>query len=383
VTDRTVTHLFAGGGGDVQGFTSAGFTPQVAVNHAAPAVDTLKANFPGCRSFQADINNLDMRSLPRSRYLVGSPICTEAAPASGKTAPKTQQSLLDQPATGVPAAEWNRTRATAWDLIRATEVHAYDAICWENVPEFATRWVLFPVWLHAFQVLGYDVHLASVDAAHLGVPQHRHRILGAFTRKGSSAPDLRVRPESTCPNCGPVRGIQKWAKARRVGAYLKQYQYVCPNRRCGHAQVAPVTRGIGTAVEWAAPGQRLGDGRPNHKEFTPYAPETRRKVEAGLDRFGGAPFIVIMRKNCTVQGLDEPIGALTAEGNHHMLVRPAGHDVDDCEVRMLNVREKARCQGFADSYELHGTGTEQNRQIGNAVAVPAARWLADRLAAAA
>lgn len=33
--DRTVTHLFAGGGGDVQGFANAGYTPQIAVNHAA------------------------------------------------------------------------------------------------------------------------------------------------------------------------------------------------------------------------------------------------------------------------------------------------------------------------------------------------------------
>ena len=382
MTEKTVTHLFAGGGGDVEGFTRAGFTPQVAVNHAAPAVATLHANFPNCRARQADINNLDMRTLPRSRYLVGSPICTEAAPASGKTAPKTQESILDQAGAAVPAAEWNRTRATAWDLIRATEVHAYEAICWENVPEFATRWVLFAVWLHAFQVLGYDVHLTSVNAAHLGVPQQRHRILGAFTRKGSPAPDLRVRPDSTCPTCGTVKGIQSWAKGRRVGAYGKQYRYVCPNRRCGHTAVAPVTVGIEAAIEWDVRGQRFGDGRPDRREFTPYAPTTRAKVEAGLDRFGGAPFIVIMRKNCTVQPLDQPIGALTAEGNHHMLVRPAS-SVEDCEVRMLTVREKARCQGFPDTYELHGNSTEQNRQIGNAVPVPAARWLAERLVAAA
>ncbi|WP_033818898.1 DNA cytosine methyltransferase [Kitasatospora sp. MBT63] len=383
MTDRTVTHLFAGGGGDVQGFTDAGYTPQVAVNHAAPAVATLAANFPNCRARQADINNLDMRTLPRSRYLVGSPICTEVAPASGKTTPKTQQSILDQAGTAVPAAEWNRTRATAWDLIRATEVHQYEAICWENVPEFATRWVLFPVWLRAFQVLGYDIQLASVNAAHLGVPQHRHRILGAFTRKGSPAPDLRIRPASNCPTCGPVTGVQQWAKGRRIGAYRQQYRYVCPNRRCGHATVTPITAGIGDAIQRDVPGQRFGDGRPDRKSFTPYAPETRRKVELGLTRFGGDPFIVILRNNCTVQNLDEPIGALTAEGNHHMLVRPAGRDADDCEVRMLTVREKARCQGFPDSYELHGTGTEQNRQIGNAVPVPAARWLAGRLLAAA
>jgi DNA (cytosine-5)-methyltransferase 1 len=378
--DRTVTHLFAGGGGDVQGFTEAGYTPQIAINHAAAAVATLGANFPGCRTKQADINNLDMRTLPRSRYLVGSPICTEVTPAGSQSAPQTQPSLLDQPGTQIPAAQWNRTRATAWDLIRATEVHGYDAICWENVPGFASRWALFPAWLYAFQLLGYDVQLASVDAAHLGVPQHRHRIIGAFTRRGVKI-DLRVRPAVACPTCGPVVGVQQWAVGRRTGAYGQQYRYVCPNRRCGHATAAPATVGVDTAIQWDVRGRRFGDGRPNRKTFTPYEATTRAKVEAGLDRFGGAPFIVIMRKNCTVQPLDQPIGALTAEGNHHMLVRPAS-TVDECEVRMLTVREKARCQGFPDSYELHGTGTEQNRQIGNAVPVPAARWLAERLTTA-
>jgi DNA (cytosine-5)-methyltransferase 1 len=381
MTDRTATHLFAGGGGDVLGFTDAGCTPVVVVNHAAPAVDTLRANFPSCQARQADINNLDMRTLPHTRYLVGSPICKEAAPAGGNAIPQMQESLLDQDDTKVKPADWNRTRATAWDLLRAEEVHGYDAICWENVPRFAMGWVLFPVWLQAFQVLGKQVQLASVDAAHLGLPQHRHRILGAFTRKGVKI-DLRVRPDSTCPTCGLVKGIQQWANGRRIGIYGQQYRFVCPNRRCGHLEVTPATVGIDTAIEWGVSGRRFGDGKSNRKVFEPYASTTRRKVEIGLDRFGGAPFIVILRNNCTVQGLDQPLGAITAEGNHHMLVRPAS-SVDECEVRMLTVREKARAQGFPDSYELCGTGTEQTRQVGNAVPVPAAQWLAERLVAAA
>ncbi|WP_406423540.1 hypothetical protein OH809_05180 [Streptomyces sp. NBC_00873] len=45
-----------------------------------------------------------------------------------------------------------------------------------------------------------------------------------------------------------------------------------------------------------------------------YAAETRRKVAIGLHRFGEEPFLVVLRNHCTVQSLDEPIGAITAEG---------------------------------------------------------------------
>jgi hypothetical protein len=45
-----------------------------------------------------------------------------------------------------------------------------------------------------------------------------------------------------------------------------------------------------------------------------YAVETRRKVVIALHCFGEEPFLVVLRNHCTVQSLDEPIGAITAEG---------------------------------------------------------------------
>jgi hypothetical protein len=45
-----------------------------------------------------------------------------------------------------------------------------------------------------------------------------------------------------------------------------------------------------------------------------YAAETRRKVVIALHCFGEEPFLVLLRNHCTVQSLDEPIGAITAEG---------------------------------------------------------------------
>lgn len=139
-----------------------------------------------------------------------------------------------------------------------------------------------------------------------------------------------------------------------------------------------MTRSIREHIDLSLPGRQFADGKPT-KKFTPYAPETRRKVGIGLRRFDDQPFLVVMRNHCTVQSLDEPIGAITAEGNHHMLVKP-GRTIDDCEVQMISLRTKARAQRFPDRHVFQGeTAGDLTRQVGNAVPVNVAYWLAQRL----
>ncbi|MFC7103913.1 DNA cytosine methyltransferase [Nonomuraea rubra] len=193
-------------------------------------------------------------------------------------------------------------------------------------------------------------------------------------------PDLRVRPPAECRVCGPVVALQRWAKphARKIVHGGQSAVFVCPNRRCGHLPVTPTARPLADVLEPGLPTRRIGDGKYVHK-FVPYAEETRRKVEIGLRRFGGAPFIVVLRRNCTVLGMDEPLGTITAEGNHFAYIEPAA-TVDDSGLRMLSIREKARAQGFDDDHPLRGTGTEKNRLIGNAVPVTAAGWMSRRVA---
>ncbi|MFD8079010.1 DNA cytosine methyltransferase [Streptomyces sp. NPDC059718] len=384
----TSTHLFSGGCGDLLGFEAAGFRPVFAANHAAPAIATVRHNFPGIGYSQCDINNMDFRAIPDSRVLVGSPICKEAAPAGrhstpGKPKPGAQNGRA-------PGPEWPRTRATAWDLIRAAEIHDYDVVCGENVADFATRWNLFEPWLNVWDALGYNTQIVSINAAHIGgpgnepAPQHRHRILFCFTKKHLELPDLRVRPEAWCGRCGPVQGVQVWAKrfhapsVRKVGTY-GQYHYGCPNKRCG-SRVEPVVRAIRDHIDLSKPDRRFGLGRSDRREFTPYKDETRRKVAVGLERFGHRePFLVILRNHCTVQSLDEPISAITAEGNHHMLVHP-GRSVDDCRIQMIPLRTKARAQRFPDGHVFLGkTAADLTRQVGNAVPVSAAQWLGERV----
>ncbi|MEU1307891.1 DNA cytosine methyltransferase [Streptomyces cinnamoneus] len=386
-------HLFSGGCGDMVGFAHAGFQPRFAANHEPAAVATARANFPDVRARQENIHILDMRRLPIARTLVGSPICWEVSPGGGNATPKTQMSLDDaaEDNDSDTSTDWSLTRATAWDLLRAAEVavaagRPYDAIVGENVPRFA-QWPLFNAWVKAFNDLGYTPYLTSVDAAHLesgelaSAPQHRHRLLFAFIRKGLPKLDLRPRPLSTCPHCGLVRGTQRWEtqSRRRAGTYGTTYVYVCPNRRCGHLKVEPVVRSIRDSIDWSLPARRVSAGKPG-KVFRPYAAETVRKVDIGRARYGDEPFIAILRNNCVVQSLDEPIGTVTAAGTHHMLVIP-GESLGDCRVRMLSVRERARAQTFPDSHYFQGNATEQTRLVGNAVPPAVGSWLAQRVAA--
>ncbi|MFG2951820.1 DNA cytosine methyltransferase [Streptomyces adustus] len=160
---------------------------------------------------------------------------------------------------------------------------------------------------------------------------------------------------------------------------------MCPTSRCG-AYVEPVTRGIGEVLDLSARGESFGLGyfKGNQRtRRTPYAQAAREQVAAGLEKFGGKPFIVTRRNNVKVKSLHQPIGTLTAQGGgHHYLACPtADMSVDGCAYRPLTIREKARCQGFPDGHVFAGTESDQRLQVGNAVPVNVAAWLARRVKA--
>lgn len=383
----TSTHLFAGGGGDARGFDQAGFTVTYGANHDGPAVDTLRANWPKATAEQADINLLQMWALPDTDVLAGSPICTEATPASGLATPRRQLTIDDELGTEERPSprEWVATRKTALDLTRAVEAKRYRAVVCENVPQFATRWELFDWWLNGFEILGYRPHLVSASSAHLDgdgfapVPQDRHRLIVVLVRKDQPDPDLRVTPRSICATCGEVRGVQQWKRGGwHVGTYQANYRYVCPNRRCGHAEVQPTVTPIADVLDLDTPGRRIADGHP--RTGKPYVDNTRARIRDGIRRHGGRPFITVMRNHCTTLPLTAPLSTVTVSGNHHYLTVP-GPDgtVDGCLHRKLTVRERARVQGFPDHHVLCGNDTAVSRQIGNAVPVNAARWAAERV----
>lgn len=431
----TSVHLFAGGGGDVYGTFQAGFTPVAFANHSERCVETVRTNFPGAKDLCVDVSAYDMRHLPRADILVASAICTEISPAGGNARDKRMVGQAPLPIEQEPedAGVWERTRATAWDILRAAETWDYAAVLTENVVEFATDWRLFEVWLSAWDTLGYHTQIASLNSAHLSgpgyeaVPQWRDRIYVVATKKSLPLPDLNPRPLAHCDRCGCDQdAVQTWRSARRVGKYGQAYDYKCP--ACKDL-VEPYVRGAGEIIEWTNPGRtirsRIRPGKPRG-----LVPATMARIDAGLADLAltpstddlppvlvpgaesiGEPFLVVLRRNGKHLRLHQPLQALAAKGNHFGLVIPyrKGNHVtstyeplltlgtrdsagllvpvaapfvaEDCHFRMITNREQFRAQGFPDDFVICGSQTEATAMAGNAVSVNAARFIAERVKA--
>lgn len=382
----TFTDIFCGAGGSSIGLAAAGLELKLAANHWPTAIATHSANFRDAEHLCADVNNYDMRRLPRTTVLWASPICTEASPAAGNAGgrrPKGvgagQLDLLE--AFGhVPKAGMERTRATFHDVIRATEVHRYEVVLVENVPDVVDRWELFDWWLQGMRLLGYDAQLVSISSAHVGdednprAPQWRDRLYIVFTRTGMPLPDVTPRPVARCEACGDeVPAVQTWAPSTdrrpyRVGRYRRnpnssygQYWYSCPRPRCGR-RVEPYIVPALDALDLSDVGIRIGE-LPR-----PLGVNTLRRIQAGARMFGrplaGAvappmmvpsggtwaenptsatgeplrtrtanpkgfealvtpePFLTIYRRHATAQSVREPMPTFTAGGRHHALVVP-------------------------------------------------------------
>lgn len=208
--------------------------------------------------------------------------CTTYSPAGGKKRKQPDQLHLWEPKVIDPAKE--RSRMGAWDVVRFSEFHRYQAVIVENVLEFL-EWELFDTWLSAMLKLGYDwqcVYLNSQFCTN-PVPQSRDRIYIVFHRKGNRKPNLDFRPAGYCQPCGEqVNCIQSWKKpTKRFGRYQQQYIYTCP--KCAN-EVVPFRRPAREAIDWSLSCQKIGDRKK------PLSSATLRRIEKGLKRFA-FPFI--------------------------------------------------------------------------------------------
>lgn len=290
----TFTDIFCGAGGSSTGLVGAGYELSLAANHWPTAIETHAANHRDADHLCADINNYDMRRLPSTDVLWASPICTELSPAGGrkrKTAVGHGQLGLEE-FGHLPSAAFDRTRATFWDVIRATEVHRYKAVLVENVME-AANWELFDVWLSGMHTLGYRTQFVSISSAHAGedgnspAPQWRDRIYIVATRKEIPLPDVEPRPLAWCLVCeATVTAFQSWKKeGRHLGKYGQQYVYRCPNGpKCRHTIVEPYVRPAASIIDWSNIGVRIGD-RPE-RGLRPLAANTVKRINSGLKLVG-------------------------------------------------------------------------------------------------
>lgn len=348
--DLTVTDFFCGAGGGSEGLRRAGFRILTAANHWQTAVDTHAMNHPDTEHLCKDINNYDMRRLKRSRVLWASVICTEASQAGGNRTPPNPEQLALMQQGPIAKEAWQRTRACAYDVIRAAEIWQYDAIIVENVVEFITRWPLFNWWASAWELLGYNLQIASISAAHIGdegndpAAQWRDRIFIVITRKGIPLPDLAPRPQAWCPVCTEdVAAVQSWRDTpllRRmryqIGKYRVQYDYRCPNDRCKHTVVEPYVSPASSIIDWCDLGVPIGDRAALRLPIL--VKNTRDRIRAGItkhypaDRASAVPLMITVNHSGedgdrAQKVTDAPFPTRTVKRGDGMVI-PAGAFID-------------------------------------------------------
>lgn len=432
----TVTDLFCGAGGSGLGAAAVpGVELYLAANHSPRAIETHALNFPDCEHDCADISQVEPRRYRRSNILWASPECTNHSIAKGRKR-DMQPDLFGET---VPDHVAERSRATMWDVPRFAEVHRYDAVIVENVVD-AAKWAPFRAWLMAMDSYGYHHRIVSLNSMHAPAiaapraPQSRDRMYVVFWRHGNPPPDLDIRPAAWCPSCdAEVRAMQVWKPGRTVGRYRQQYVYRCPNVSCRNSIVEPYALPAAAAIDWALPGERIGD------RAKPLSEKTLARIRAGLARYAGpqlvpsggtwnetsqstgvpfrarttreneallvpvegregkaathvmAPFRTQTARHETgvafiaelrgggsdARHVSEPLATVCASGNHHMLVRNREviPKVEDCTFRMLSVKEIQAAMAFTPTYRITGSKREQVRQLGNGVTPPAAEWL--------
>lgn len=285
----TVTDLFCGAGGSSSGLVAAGYRIIIAANHWPQAIASHQLNHPETDHSSADISQVNPAYFPRTDILWASPECTNHSVAKGVKRQRAEnEALFELDGTRpLPDEAANRSRATMWDVPRFAEHHRYKAIIIENVVD-AYRWIMFPAWLQAMELLGYRHEIVWMNSMHaqglgLPAPQSRDRMYIVFWREDAAtakrpAPNLArwTRPLAVCAEHGEIRAVQTFKKEERWGRYRAQYVYRCP--RCA-VVVEPAWLPAASAIDWSIPGERIGDRKK------PLATKTRARIEKGIDRY--------------------------------------------------------------------------------------------------
>lgn len=296
-TQLTVTDQFCGCGGSSQGVRKAslkyggGIEVRLAMNHWKLAVETHNTNFPETDHDCADVQATDPRRYQSTDILITSPECTNHSLAKGVKRKYQQTKNLFGDITVDETAV--RSRATMWDVPRFAEVHQYNAIIVENVVD-ARSWIMWDAWLHAMHNLGYLHKCVYLNSQHaLPTPQSRDRMYVVFWKKGNKAPNLEITPRAFCRGCEKeIKAVQSWKNpAKPFGKYRQQYVYRCP--RCG-MEVEPYYYAAFNCIDWTIPAQRIGDRKK------PLSPNTMRRIEFGLERFGNQPLTLFANHSGTV-----------------------------------------------------------------------------------
>ncbi len=304
--------LFCGPGGLDEGFRQAGFHTSLATDIDKDCVATFRHNHPDTRVFSAEISTLTPRKLDRIYGGEFAPFGVIGGPPCQSFSVSNVHQKDDDPRHNLPLAyarllkALNRRRPIAFFLF-------------ENVPgllgpRHRDRYLRFK---EEFQLAGFKVYEAALDAKDYGVPQERPRIfiVGINANAFPGAEWLPPRPT------GELRTV------RDTIAGLPEPVH---NARGLDPETFPV--------------------HPNHWCLVP---KSRKFGNANLKE--GQMF----GRSFRTLRWDAPSWTV-AYGHREVHVHPCGH-------RRLSIYEAMLLQTFPREYELLGNMTAQVRLVSDAV----------------
>ncbi|MGX9218951.1 DNA cytosine methyltransferase [Massilia varians] len=210
---------------------------------------------------------------------------------------------------------------------------------------------------------GYKVGAMLIDAIHF-LPQSRPRIFVVAVKRKLAIPAELVR--STPAWCHP-EAIRKAAVGLADWVWWDLPQPT--------ARVKPLSDIIdfeATCSDAKADERNLQLISPKQIDFLNAIPEHELVVAPGYKRMRGGKQVLELRFDNVAGCLRTPSGGSSRQV---LVIRENGK----LQSRLLTLRETARLMGAPDTYKIPGTYNEGYKAMGDAVAVPVAKWLATKL----
>ncbi|NUS82757.1 MAG: DNA cytosine methyltransferase [Streptomyces sp.] len=329
----TVMDWFCGAGGSSQGMHSIpGVRMERAANHWERAIESHAANFPEVDHYRGDIREAPVDKWPVTDIFWASPECPQWSNARGKKRDFDASMQGDLFEGFGPTEEEERSRALMEEVpmyLRGVIARGglVKAGVVENVVD-VRAWDQWDRWIGEIRKLGYRTRVIALNSMHADprtvhkAPQSRDRLYVAYWHESlGRTPDWDkwLRPRAWCTGCEVwVRAVQRFKDpARDMGRYRQQYVYRCPNAACRSQIVEPETLPAAVAIDWALPGQRIGD------RAKPLAEKTLARIQAGLDKFA-RPMVVPAGgtwRNDAVS-VTEPMATRTTRENDGLAIPP-------------------------------------------------------------
>lgn len=349
-----VVDLFCGAGGMSWGLEQEGFTIVAGLDNDITALKTFRRNHQQAQAQFADLATLDPHIWLKSTSLdveqidcmVGGPPCQ----GFSKNVPRTNRFLEDSR---------NFLVRKFLDFVRITRPKL---VLMENVAELInafdgsfTREIL-----GVLNDMGYDVGVQAIDAANLGVPQHRRRAFFFASRCGK----VRFPEQShwSADNILPLFAINQYRQ-------VTVWEAISDLPRLSHGEGESPAEYTSPALSSYQKLMRLNAPRLYNHVARPLNITQYERLSSLMPGEGAKQLPEHLKPKGHYSGA---YGRLTKDMVSRTLTRwmfhPGsgryGHPID---IRTITIREAARLQSFSDDFVFEGSFNQASSQLGNSV----------------